>query len=535
MEIAASEYWLASVLHDVSNIVPIWLTEKPIEFITHFDETLPGRLLGDEVRIRQVLSNLLSNAVKYTKAGSVTFSVQGELSEDNKIALRFEVADTGIGISPENMQKLFGEFEQFDARANKEIEGTGLGLAITKKLVNAMGGDVFAESEYGKGSVFTIVLPQEILDNSPIGDINAFSVRSGDELDIRFTVPEAKILIVDDNETNLKVAEGLLAPYKMQIDCCLSGEESVELSRENDYDIIFMDHMMLGIDGVEAAKIIHESRPKTPIVALTANVISGMREMFLENGFNDFLAKPIDFNKLTKILMLWLPTEKLEPVTKQPQKVRQEDKATFSIQGIDTGIGLSHTGGTVDGYVRILGSFSKDVTKKIELFDTALKEHHWKLYETYVHSFKGILATIGASPLSMLAAELERAASENNTEFCYEYHRPFIEKLRQLHQAVKTFLESFSRKESDELTEEDRRRLKSELTELKEAIQEMRAKDSDEIMESLRTKSWSKQISEMLEQIEHHILFFEVEDALAQIDCLLNMITPCNIATPMNP
>jgi CheY-like chemotaxis protein/anti-sigma regulatory factor (Ser/Thr protein kinase) len=501
------------------------LTEKPVEFITHFDETLPGKLLGDEVRIRQILLNLLSNAVKYTKAGSVTFSVQGELSEDSKIALRFEVADTGIGISPENMQKLFGEFEQFDARANKNIEGTGLGLAITKKLVDAMGGDVFTESEYGKGSVFTIVLPQEILDSSPIGDINAFSVRAGEEQAIRFTVPEAKILIVDDNATNLKVAEGLLAPYKMQIDCCLSGEESVELSQENDYDIIFMDHMMPGIDGVEAAKLIRESRPKTPIVALTANAISGMREMFLENGFNDFLAKPIVISKLNHIISTWIPREK-RVMTVQNEKEENVPEAPLPpIEGVNTSAGITMMGGSAELYRDVLVLFCKDAGKRLQTLQKMPEESELVLFTTQVHSLKSAAGSIGAAALSEGAALLEDAGKRSDLTFITKHLPAFNKSLTAVVEGIRTALPEAGDGSDDDSAADNAAAVwdRAGLLRLKETLEKEDVDAADSILTELLTAASGTPAKRTLDNIAELILLFEYKGAVSIIDSLLRV------------
>ncbi|MDR3234576.1 MAG: response regulator [Planctomycetaceae bacterium] len=518
MEIAANEYWLASVLHDVSNIIQVRLTEKPIELITRFDEMLPGKLLGDEMRIRQILLNLLSNAMKYTKSGSVIFSVQGELSENNRIALRFEVADTGIGISPKNMKKLFGEFEQFDARANKNIEGTGLGLAITKKLVDAMNGDIFAESEYGKGSVFTIVLPQKILDSSPIGDINAFRVRAGEEQEIRFTAPKAKILIVDDNVTNLKVAEGLLAPYKMQTDCCISGEESVALSRENDYDIIFMDHMMPGMDGVEAAKIIRKSRPKTPIVALTANAISGMREMFLENGFNDFLAKPIVISKLNHIIGTWIPREK-RVMTVQKEKMETVPKASLPhIEGVDTAHGVAMMGGSAELYRDVLALFCKDADERLQILHKTPDESGLALFTTQVHSLKSAAGSIGAAALSQEAALLEDAGIRSDLEFITEHIPAFREVLSAVVEGIRAVLPATGDGSNGSAAAALDR---GSLLRLKETLETEDVGAADNILAELMTAAAGTDVQRTLDNIAELMLLFEYKEAAGIIDGLL--------------
>jgi signal transduction histidine kinase/ActR/RegA family two-component response regulator len=311
MDIINADYMLSSLIHDAENIVRFRLEEKPLKFAMNIGAGLPSKLRGDMVRVRQVLLNLLSNAIKYTNEGSITLTISGTTTEDGKFLLSFEVADTGVGIKEEDMGKLFNSFSQVDPQKNQGIEGTGLGLAISQNLCHAMGGEITVRSAYGKGSVFTAVIPQDIADKLPFGrqGEKAEAPRPGTgKRRIEFTAPEARILAVDDSKVNLAVIESLLKPYGMKIDTCVSGERAIALVKENRYDIVFMDHMMPGMDGVEATAAIRETEEgrDIPIVALTANAISGMREMFLENGFSDYLSKPVDLAKLDNIVTAWI-------------------------------------------------------------------------------------------------------------------------------------------------------------------------------------------------------------------------------------
>ncbi|MDR2951845.1 MAG: response regulator, partial [Treponema sp.] len=337
LEIIPVQYLFSSLVNDTLNIINTRLIEKPIRFFTNIDGNIPNSLIGDKVRLRQILLNLLSNAVKYSEKGHISLTVTADKRDNGKVWLKMVVADTGKGIKPEDQAKLFGEFVQVDMKKNQGIEGTGLGLAITKRLCILMGGDITVESEYGKGSAFTALIPQLVESETPFASaVSKDCAKSADV--IRFTFPGARLLVVDDIATNLKVAKGLLAPYLAAVDTCLSGSKAVEMAKQVEYDIIFMDHMMPEMDGIEATALIRawekerqESGVKNgqiPVIALTANAITGMKEMFIEKGFNDFLSKPIDVSKLEEALDRWIPKEKRE--TRSVDNIHNEDANTHN-------------------------------------------------------------------------------------------------------------------------------------------------------------------------------------------------------------
>jgi signal transduction histidine kinase/ActR/RegA family two-component response regulator len=335
LELVPVEYDTATMINDAVNLNKVRIGTKPIEFLIKSDPALPKRLYGDELRVRQVLNNLLSNAIKYTKEGEVELSVtvvdspaleagrEGAVGRrGDEIRIKFSVRDTGIGIREEDMPQLFAEYQQFDKKANRKVEGTGLGLPISGRLSELMGGEIEVESEYGKGSIFSVELHQTIVDATPIGMATSAALKNSSySVDRRakadnftFTpMPYASVLIVDDMEINLEVAKGMLEPYLLHIDCAEDGAKAVKLVRDGNrnYDLIFMDQMMPGMDGIEAVRVIREEigtdyAQSVPIVALTANAMSGSKEMFLEKGFQDFLAKPIDPKQLNEILINWI-------------------------------------------------------------------------------------------------------------------------------------------------------------------------------------------------------------------------------------
>jgi signal transduction histidine kinase/CheY-like chemotaxis protein len=309
LEMIPSDYSFLSLINDVTNIIKIRIADTGLRFDVNIDSDIPDYLFGDEKRIRQVLLNILDNAVKYTEKGFISFSVSGKIKKDT-VLLTIEVADSGIGIKPGDLKKLFGEFVQVDIKYKKGLDYTGLGLSIVKNLIKMMNGDISVKSEYGKGSTFTIKLPQKISSYEPFDSIK------DDDITVRFNAPNARVLVVDDIDVNLEVINGLMQPYKMQVDLCTSGAEAIEMVKANSYDLVFMDHMMPEMGGVEATKMIREMGSENPhyanlpIIALTANAVSGVKEMFLSNGLNDFLSKPIDIVNLNLILEKWLPKEK---------------------------------------------------------------------------------------------------------------------------------------------------------------------------------------------------------------------------------
>ncbi len=311
LEIVTSKYLFSSLINDVVSIIKTKIADSGLRFDINIDPNIPNSLLGDETRIRQALLNVLSNAVKYTKKGFISLSASAEIKKGT-VLLTINVADSGKGIKPKDLKKLFDEFVQVDMESRKSTEGTGLGLAITKNLLTAMGGDISVQSEYGKGSTFTLKLPQKIS-----SDV-LFDSLENDSAAIKFNAPNARVLVVDDIEANLKVAKGLMQPYKMQIDLCQSGIEAIEMVKANSYDLVLMDQMMPEMDGVEATKLIrvmageNPHYAELPIIALTANAVSGAKEMLFSKGFSDFLSKPIDTIELNSILEKWIPKEKQE-------------------------------------------------------------------------------------------------------------------------------------------------------------------------------------------------------------------------------
>ena len=316
MEIVPVTYELGSLLNDVLNMVTKKVKDKGLKLVTDISPDIPHQLFGDEIRIRQIILNLVNNAVKYTEKGTVTLKVECRKQQEKTIDLRVSVIDTGIGIRSEDLDKLFNSFQRVDMSANRKIEGTGLGLAITKQLVEQMDGYIRVESTYGQGSEFSVSFPQTVMDDAPIGDFtsrtaNLYTDQKNEE--IRFTAPEARILIVDDNKVNLTVAKGLIKETKVQVDTVLSGEEALDKVKTNRYHIILLDHMMPVMDGMETLKRMREQEENASrdavVIALTANAISGSREQYISAGFEDYLSKPINASRYKEMIRKYLPAD----------------------------------------------------------------------------------------------------------------------------------------------------------------------------------------------------------------------------------
>lgn len=325
MEIIPVEYELARVVKDLVNMVEKRAADKGLELQVEVYPELPSKLYGDDVRMKQIITNLLTNAVKYTERGRVTLTVNGHIVED-RLQLYVCVEDTGIGIKQEDLDKLFSAFERIEEKRNRNIEGTGLGMSITTLLLNMMGSSLEVTSEYGKGSAFSFVLEQPIVDKTPIGNV----LQKEEKKDTyhyqeAFTAPDAALLVVDDNKMNCKVFKALLKKTKVQVTECYSGAECLQLTETYKYDVIFLDHMMPELDGVETFHMLRSDSANlnldTPVVVLTANAMSGAKEQYLADGFDAFLGKPIVPEELEHMLADMLPKELL---VKQEEKGEQE-------------------------------------------------------------------------------------------------------------------------------------------------------------------------------------------------------------------
>ena len=427
MEIVRVEYAPEDLMMDLWNVIFLRAQEKGLQIEFTLDKTLPRVLFGDDVRIKQVVTNLLTNAVKYTPQGRIEMKVAYERRGEGELALIISVKDTGMGIRKEDMGKLFESFQRLDEEKNRNIEGTGLGMNITMSLLKLMDGEMKVESEYGKGSDFTVTIPQRIVCGEPTGDFEAIRKRREQNLSKKqqtFEAPEASVLVVDDNSMNLTVFQSLLKRTKMKITTADSGRHCLELVKKERYHMIFMDHMMPEMDGIETLHAIRNltdcPNADTPVIVLTANALSGAREGYLKEGFADFLTKPIDGVVLEETVERYLPEElvrRAENGTQEPEKTGGEIDCEHYLQyGISIENGLSHAKNDEEMYLELVRMFIRERDKQEELDQFRIRQN-MKDYAIRVHGLKGNARTLGAERLADAAFAHEKESKAGNAEY----------------------------------------------------------------------------------------------------------------------
>ncbi|MCQ2098332.1 MAG: ATP-binding protein [Fibrobacter sp.] len=499
MLIKPAEYSLFNVLSDCFNIISPKASAKNLRFSIDCDPDIPSGLWGDEVRIRQIISNLLSNAVKYTEYGEVSLSVKystlaakDALKVDNSIALKIVVRDTGIGIRAEEMDRIFGAFQRVDMKRNRNIDGTGLGLSLTKQLVEMCDGEITVRSRYEEGSTFMVTIPQQVLNVEPMGDFSTrFRMQSSQKsnMEEKLLAPGARILVVDDVNLNLKVMRGMLKDSRVKVDTVMNGAQCLELVKSRHYDLIFLDHMMPVMDGLETFGRMRELgddfvNKDTPVIMLTANAVLGAKESYLHMGFTDYLSKPVRESDLNRMLKRYLPerlvltpddlvnytgemsrdemaresqkhkavpaprTQKvnppekenarMEPLKTEPTAVARSRKDLLK-ELLDVELGMSYCADDEEFFAEMLDEYVQG--NKLESICSDFERQHWKSYQIQVHALKSTSLTIGAKDLSENAKSLEFACKESRFEFVQENHQRVMDMYSEMLKGIKAALE----------------------------------------------------------------------------------------------
>ena len=446
MEIIPVEYHISSILNDLVNMIQTRAAKKGLELRIHVSQNIPSVLFGDEIRIKQVITNILTNAVKYTEEGFVTLNVTSRPIDDEKILLCVSVSDTGIGIKPEDIKKLFSAFERIEEKRNRTIEGTGLGMNITQRLLALMNSKLHVESTYGKGSTFAFQVEQKVMNAAPIGDFQQDykkSLNQHEEYHESFIAPDATILVVDDTVMNLTVVKGLLKQTRIKIETALNGPECLKMVAHKKYDIIFLDHRMPGMDGIETLNAMNEMNDnlnkKTPVISLTANAISGAREEYISAGFQDYLTKPINSSQLEKMIIKYLPPDKVQAADNNSESEEQfELPEWLKGAGLNIDEGVKHCG-SEEAYLDALTVFANAIETAATEIEKYFGKNDWKNYTTKVHALKSSSKVIGADELSERAKRLEDAGNsgyideiKQDNEPLLKLYRSYIDKLKPL-------------------------------------------------------------------------------------------------------
>lgn len=521
VEIVPVTYEICSMIHDLANMTLQRAKDKELQFVVEIDHEIPTCLYGDDVRIRQVLINILTNAVKYTKEGTVWLRVKSRVVGETAV-LYFEVEDTGIGIKEEDLPKLTAEFERIEEERNRNIEGTGLGMSITVQLLKLMNSELQVESVYGKGSKFSFELEQKIIDGTPIGDFESKVKNMAENFSYEssFYAPDAKILVVDDNAVNRKVLRNLLKETEIQMSEAGGGAECLQLVQENHYDLIFLDHMMPEMDGVETLHRMRELTDypckDTPVVVLTANAVAGAREQYLKEGFDDFLSKPIVPDKLEHMIRKMLPEELLQAAdpAKTPA-VQAADSCPEDlpvVEGLDWNYAWLHLPDR-ELLAYTLQEFYDQIDAAADSLERAYEqiteETFLEQYRIQVHAMKSLAATVGIVTLSGVARVLESAAKDGKINIIKSMTDIFLEEWRSYRQRLQGVF-GIGAEEKQEIADYSVIRALVEMIRI--SMQEMDIDRADELMKQLRAYAFPEEVGQNIQKLAEAVTNLDPEE-----------------------
>ncbi|MCM1060791.1 MAG: ATP-binding protein [Eubacterium sp.] len=524
MEIISANYDMSSMIHDLSNMTELRAKKKNLRFHVEADRELPSVLFGDDVRVRQVLTNILTNAVKYTQEGDIWLRIRKEKTENKTVTIYFETEDTGIGIKEEDLPKLFADFERIEESRNRSIEGTGLGMSITMQLLNMMGSRLQVESVYGKGSKFYFYLEQTVVDGKPIGAFEQNVQRLAAEYTYAsgFTAPDAEVLVVDDNAINRKVFGNLLNQTRVKITEADSGPQCLELTKRKRFDVIFLDHMMPDMDGVETLKRLRADSENpcrdVPVAALTANAVSGAKERYLEIGFNAYLSKPIVSEKLEKVLLDFLPKELIKEAAAGNKPKPAAEKPDFEqfpvVDGLDWNYAWLHLSGT-ELLKSTVEAFYEQIPSSAEKLESCYGEltgtGNFDSYRIQVHAMKSLAATLGILPLAGMAKVLEDAAKNERAEIIHGMHKIFSAEWNSYHEKLTGV---FGIKSDEEKNEpEDISVICALLEMVNIAMQDMDVDTADEKMKIICSYRYKDEVRDAVEILKTAVENLDPEQA----------------------
>mgnify|MGYP002514717666 CR=1 FL=1 len=532
MVLSQARYDMASLLYDIQNMFDIKAKEKGLELNFEVDRFIPSEYYGDDLRIKQVLINILNNAIKYTPSGSVTVKLKGRREGDNEI-LTFTVKDTGVGIKEEDVEKLFAKYTRIEDRQNRYVEGTGLGINIVIQLLKLMGSELKVNSLYGEGSEFYFDIVQKIENEEAIGDFRdkALNVYEEDEYVSEYIAPNAKILVVDDNAMNRKVFRNFIKHTQIQLTEASSGLECLELVKENDFDVIFLDHMMPEMDGIETLHTMRNRRmcDDIPVIVLTANAVKGAKAHYLREGFSDFLSKPILPEKLDKILLEYIPKDLLifsENDLGSSKKENKEEsrEITLEVAEFDFEYALKILGSeellmdTLKDFYNML----KTLPNKLDdLFDNISNEEGLKNYRIEVHALKSVAATVGAILLSKLARIIESAATNNEEDKVMILHSILIEEIEKHRERLGDIFEETTI-ESKEL---DVNTINMYLQMMKASLTNKEYNVTDYLFGEISVYEYPEEVRKDIEKLKNYIANLMWEEAIEMINTISNALS----------
>ena len=527
MGIVKGEYAFMSLMHDVLNNITLRAREKDLELKLNIASNIPCNMLGDDIRIKQVLTNIITNAVKYTQEGYIEITVTCEKSFGQYVDLTFKVKDTGIGIKPEDIKRMFESFERLEVNRNRNIEGAGLGMTITQNLLKIMGSNLEVESTYGEGSTFYFTLTQEVVNDEPIGDFEQKlkQLTANYEYSTSFEAPNATFLIVDDNTMNRKVFVALLKDSRVKIKEAASGAECLQLIKQQHFDMIFLDHMMPGMDGVETFKAMATLEGNkclgTPVIALTANAIAGAKDRYLTMGFHGFLSKPVVPAQLEKMIRDFLPPSLLEyhePDAKDEARKNRTKKIELpDIEGIDWDYALLHFPDSNMVYQTAIDFYDSIGFERDELlrYYNNLDESILEDYRIKVHGIKSMSNTIGATALGGVAKLLEYAARDGDIERVRIMTPILIEELDSMQSRLSVLTSDVAKPQM-----EDMDNLFALLEMLKMSIMTNDSETADNNMKQIMSYTYDEDIQTKLNHLNLHVMNLEIDEALEDIDKL---------------